>query len=282
MEQQVSQRSIKKYMVLFPVLALLVCFVILKGADMESVWNAMKSAKPQWMAAGLILAAVFNIAEAINLRSVLNSFGYQVSFRQGMKYAYTGYFFSSITPSATGGQPVQLYVMNKDNIHVAHGTMALLTELTSFQIAAFLMENVATFWILTGRIRLNKMIMKLPFGNKKRLGAKMDEIVRDFEDCKLFFKRDPVLALKVTTVSLIQIICWFSVPWAVYHAMGESGSSYGSMFLHQIILYMTTALLPFPGAEGISEFSFVKLFAGIFTGESGDQLLFIADIKWNL
>lgn len=109
------------------------------------------------------------------------------------------------------------------------------------------------------------LIMKLPFGNKKRLGAKMDEIVRDFEDCKLFFKRDPVLALKVTTVSLIQIICWFSVPWAVYHAMGESGSSYGSMFLHQIILYMTTALLPFPGAEGISEFSFVKLFAGIFT-----------------
>lgn len=80
-------------MVLFPVLALLVCFVILKGADMEAVWNAMKSAKPQWMAAGLILAAVFNIAEAINLRSVLNSFGYQVSFRQGMKYAYTGYFF---------------------------------------------------------------------------------------------------------------------------------------------------------------------------------------------
>ena len=166
------------------------------------------------------------------------------------------------------------------------------------------MENVATFWILTGRIRLNKMmlalavlgylmnlifiaalvvimlseglkkkivngirflIMKLPFGNKKRLSAKMDEIVRDFEDCKLFFKRDPVLALKVTTISLIQIICWFSVPWAVYHAMGETGSSYGSMFLHQIILYMTTALLPFPGAEGISEFSFVKLFAGIFT-----------------
>ena len=87
-----------------------------------------------------------------------------------------------------------------------------------------------------------------PFGNKKRLGAKMDEIVRDFEDCKLFFKRDPVLALKVTTVSLIQIICWFSVPWAVYHAMGEFGSSYGSMFLHQIILYMTTALSSVPGS----------------------------------
>ena len=37
------------------------------------------------------------------------------------------------------------------------------------------------------------------------------------------------------------------------------------LFLHQIILYMTTALLPFPGAEGISEFSFVKLFTGMFS-----------------
>lgn len=119
---------------------------------------------------------------------------------------------------------------------MAHGTMALLTELTSFQIAAFLMENVATFWILTGRIRLNKMmlalaalgylmnlifiaalvvimlseglkkkivngirflIMKLPFGNKKRLGAKMDEIVRDFEDCKICKKSIQLLNSRV-------------------------------------------------------------------------------------
>lgn len=61
-------------------------------------------------------------------------------FQTGYEICLYRLFFSSITPSATGGQPVQLYVMNKDNIHVAHGTMALLTELTSFQIAAFLME----------------------------------------------------------------------------------------------------------------------------------------------
>ena len=278
--------------------------VIFQGNDMNTVVAAMQTLSPVYLVAAALTALFFTSAEGIMIWYLLDSLEGKTPLFSCIKYSFVGFFYSGITPSATGGQPVQLYVMNKDNIHVAHGTMALLTELTSFQIAAFLMENVATFWILTGRIRLNKMmlalaalgylmnlifiaalvvimlseglkkkivngirflIMKLPFGNKKRLGAKMDEIVRDFEDCKLFFKRDPVLALKVTTVSLIQIICWFSVPWAVYHAMGESGSSYGSMFLHQIILYMTTALLPFPGAEGISEFSFVKLFAGIFT-----------------
>ena len=256
------------------------------------------------MAAGLGLAAVFNIAEGINLRKVLVSFGYRVSFKEAMKYAYIGYFFSSVTPSATGGQPLQLYAMSKDKIHVAHGTMALLTELTSFQIAAFLMENIAALWILTGRIHLNKimlilvlvgyimnlvfiaalmivivsdrlkrkivkgirfLVMKLPFRHKEKMESKINDILHDFENCKDFFKKDPNLTLQVIGVSLVQIICWFSVPWAVYHAMGEAGSTFGSLFLHQIILYMTTALLPFPGAEGISEFSFVKLFAGMFS-----------------
>lgn len=304
MEQQVNRKSIKKYIVLFLLLALLVIFVILKGADVESVWNAMKKADPKWLTAGIALAAVFNIAEGINIRNVLRSFGYRVGFGQSMKYAYIGYFFSSVTPSSTGGQPLQLYAMNKDKIHVAHGTMALLTELTSFQMAAFLVENVAAFWILTGRIHLNKMmlglallgyimnlifitalviviisenlkkkivngirflIMKIPFGDKKKLNGKIDDVLHDFEDCKAFFKNDLALTSKVIVVSLIQIICWFSVPWVVYRAMGETGSTYISLFLHQVVLYMTTALLPFPGAEGISEFLFIRLFSGIFT-----------------
>lgn len=304
MEQQVNKKSIKKYILLFLLLAVVVLFIILKGADIESVWNAMKNADPKWLAAGLLLAAVFNVAEGINIRNVLKSFGYTVTFGQGMKYAYIGYFFSSVTPSATGGQPLQLYAMNKDKIHVAHGTMALLTELTSFQIAAFFMENIAAFWIFSGRIHLNKvmfvlavtgyvmnlifiaalvvvivserlkkkivngirfLILKLPIRQKEKINEKLDDVIGDFENCKDFFRNDPVLTIKVILVSMIQIICWFSVPWAVYHSMGETGSSFAELFLHQIILYMTTALLPFPGAEGISEFSLVNLFAGIFT-----------------
>ena len=113
MKHQEGQSSVKKYIVLFILLVLVVIFIVLKGADIESVWNAMKNADPKWLTAGLGLAAVFNIAEGINLRKVLVSFGYRVSFKEAMKYAYIGYFFSSVTPSATGGQPLQLYAMSK-------------------------------------------------------------------------------------------------------------------------------------------------------------------------
>ena len=299
-----GKTSFKKYIILFPVLVAIVIAIVLKGSDMQSVLEAMRRADYKWLAVGLMLAAVFNIAEGINLKAVLQSFGYQVSFIQGMKYAYIGYFFSSITPSATGGQPLQLYAMNKDDIHVAHGTLSILVEVTSFQLATFILENIAAAGIFLGKIHLNRMMLilavvgyvmnfifiaalivvivserlkekivsgiqwivrHLPLKNKESACGKLNGILKDFEDCKSFLKQDPGLSGRVILVSFIQVICWFSVPWAVYHAMGETGVSYLEIFVHQIILYMTTALLPFPGAEGISEFAFVKLFSGIFS-----------------
>ena len=117
-------------------------------------------------------------------------------------------------------------------------------------------------------------------------------MLRDFEDCKLFFKRDPVPCVKSDNSQSDPDHLLVQCSMGSVSCNGRSPAvHYGSMFLHQIILYMTTALLPFPGAEGISEFSFVKLFAGMLyfcsggsgsTGESWDQLLFSADIKWNL
>jgi hypothetical protein len=36
--------------------------------------------------------------------------------RKVMRYSFIGFFFSGITPSASGGQPAQIYYMNKDNM----------------------------------------------------------------------------------------------------------------------------------------------------------------------
>lgn len=156
-----EKKSFKKYIILFPVLVAVVIFVVLKGTDIQSVLEAMRQADHKWLLVGILLAAAFNVAEGVNLMHVLQSFGYKISFTQGMKYAYIGYFFSSITPSATGGQPLQLYAMNKDDIHVAHGTLAILVEVTSFQLATFVLENIAAAGVLLGKIHLSRMMLIL-------------------------------------------------------------------------------------------------------------------------
>lgn len=235
---------------------------------------------------------------------MLRSFGHPVTFWQGMKYAYIGFFFSSITPSSTGGQPAQLYAMKKDGIELSHGTLALIGELTSFQIAVFFMEIMAVAAMIQGKVtpqgellvlaalgflinilfitgllsvmfsrRLKDKLLRLLYGainrfpvkNKKKWQEKLDETFCDFQTCADLIRRKPRLMGKVFLVSLIQVICWFSIPYMVCLAMGEQGLAYPQIFLLQTVLFMTTALLPFPGAAGISEYAFIRLFSGVFT-----------------
>ena len=116
----------------FLVFAAAVLFLLLRGTDIGTVADALAETSLPYLIAGILMAEVFHLSEGINLRILLRSFGYPVTFWQGMKYAYIGFFFSSITPSSTGGQPAQLYAMKKDGIEIAHGTLALIAELTSF------------------------------------------------------------------------------------------------------------------------------------------------------
>ena len=305
MNTNLSVEKILRYAVIFLIFISVVFFLLLRGTDIRTVGEALAQTSVPFLAAGVLLAEVFHLAEGINIRILLTSFGYPVTFWQGMKYAYIGFFFSSITPSSTGGQPAQLYAMKKDGIELAHGTLALIAELASFEIAVFFMEILAVAAWIQGNVKpsgellvlaalgflmnilfiagllavwvsyrlkerilriLHRLIERFPVGNKKRWEDKIDGAFHDFQTCADLIRREPKVMGKVAAVSICQVICWFSVPYMVYLAMGEYGAGYPQIYLLQTVLYMTAALLPFPGAAGISEYAFVKLFSGVYTG----------------
>lgn len=304
MDEKLSLQKIIRYGAVFLVFAIAACFLVLRGTDIRTVGEALAETSIPYLLAGILLAEVFHLAEGINLKILLRSFGHPVTFWQGMKYAYIGFFFSSITPSSTGGQPAQLYAMKKDGIELAHGTLALIGELASFQIAVFFMELTAMAAIIRGKVnpspellilavsgflinilfiagllsvmfsrRLKERLLyllygavnRLPIKNKKKWREKLDATFHDFQTCAELVRRRPRMMGKVFLVSLCQVICWFSIPYMVCLAMGENTAGYSQIFLLQTVLFMTTALLPFPGAAGISEYAFVRLFSGVFT-----------------
>lgn len=60
-------------------------------------------------------------------------------FIDALKVAFVGVFFGAITPSNTGGQPMQLYLMSKMNIGVGFGSACMTQKFIVYQIvtAAF-------------------------------------------------------------------------------------------------------------------------------------------------
>lgn len=104
--------------------------------SLASVLSSIKEADPIWLLPGVGAMALFFVCEGANIGRSLRLVGHNISRTDEIRYAMAGFFFSSITPSASGGQPMQLYFMHKDRLPLSHSSLALLTELTSFQAAA--------------------------------------------------------------------------------------------------------------------------------------------------
>lgn len=62
------------------------------------------------------------------------SLGINEAFTHCCLYSFVGFFFSLITPSATGGQPVQLYVMKKDGLPLTVSAMLLVIATINYKL----------------------------------------------------------------------------------------------------------------------------------------------------
>lgn len=58
----------------------------------------------------------------------------RVRFLDALKISCVGVFFSAVTPSSTGGQPMQLYVMSKMKISVGFGSACMTQKFIVYQL----------------------------------------------------------------------------------------------------------------------------------------------------
>lgn len=124
---------------LFVLLVAATAWLILREYRLDEILAACSRARPAWLLAAVLMMGLFFLCEAVNLGRGLELSGSRPGKRRLLFYALTGFFFSSITPSASGGQPMQLYYMHRDGISASRGVLALMTELASFQTAAVLL-----------------------------------------------------------------------------------------------------------------------------------------------
>lgn len=288
------------------ILGILVLFMfmqIFKGTSLKEIIHNIFSVDKRFILIGILIMFLFSIGEAHNIRTVLASLGYKISFTASFKYAITGFFFSSITPSSSGGQPMQIYAMTKDKINISHSFIALIVELFSFQIACFLWAIVGfitsgseliqeigqlkylffigflinflilffLFILLFSRNIALKIInfcyRILKFFNYKKCNSfyeKASKQLNEYNESALFLKANKVILYKTITVSLIQMFLYHSIPYFVYRAFGLNEVFIFSFVSAQAFLYCAVSFLPFPGSLGISESGFVLLFKLFF------------------
>lgn len=297
---------------LFLGIMLLTFYALFSGRDLAEIGRAVMRMSPAWLILAVGLAVFYVCAEGYMIWYLLRSMkankdkDRSSSLFRCIQYSFIGFFYSGITPSATGGQPVQLYYMNKDGNRGSDSTVVLMTVAVVYKFVLVVMGfGILLFWFRPLRGELGKYfplyllglalnvilvivilgVMLLPqvmlkgalFFERLFIRMKMwkpsekrEEKIRTFIDsyqnAVAWLKAHKKKVAYVVLVTFLQRISVFVLTYMVYLGFGLEGSGAMRVILLQASVYIAVDMLPLPGAQGITELMYQAVFAHVFTG----------------
>ncbi len=277
-------------------LSLFTVWVLLNnsGLSLTELWQNITSSSPIWLLAAAICMLGFIFFEGSSIVLIVRALGFPAKKRRGFLYASADIYFSSITPSATGGQPASAYFMHKDGISTVAVTVSLLLNLTMYTLAIitlglfsiiffpkiFLEFNLSSkLMILTGVfvmflltaffiILLKKQSILFKFMNliisimdkihlnaaANKIKQKLDTAIENYNECVITLAGKKSLLVKTFLLNFLQRTSQILVTVFCYFAMHGKLADGLKLFAIQTYVVLGSNFIPIPGAVGISEF----------------------------
>jgi uncharacterized membrane protein YbhN (UPF0104 family) len=131
--------------ILFLLIIMTIAFtVLLRGYSYKQLITSLKNINLVFFIPGACMMLVYLGCGAVNYYQIMRMLEHPVRLGRCIQYSCIGFYFNSITPAATGGQPAQMYYMNKDKIPVTVSSMTLFFTIYVYQIAMVLLGAVAS------------------------------------------------------------------------------------------------------------------------------------------
>lgn len=295
-----KKSNIFKNLIFFILLIVLTFYIMLKDQDLLAIFRIIKSAKLEFVFVGIVCMFLYLMCEAINMGRTLKALGEKSSFAKNLKYSLIGFFFSSITPAASGGQPMQVYYMYKDNVSVANSTLALLINLISMQIITisfalvslcfnylYLNKILIIFFVIGISLNIGALILLIIGVFSKRLSRalinfaikilkifkvrnieqkkeKLENELEKYHASAVYIKNNKRLIVRTLLTTLIQFTLYYSITYWTYRSLGLAKYSIIEIITMQSILFATVSGIPSPGAVGVTEGAFMEIFRNVF------------------
>ncbi len=297
---------------LFLTIMFLTFYALFSGRDIAEIGRAVMRMSLWYLVPAVMLAVFFVCAEGYMIWYLLRSMkshkeGYKPSslFRC-IQYSFIGFFYSGITPSATGGQPVQLYYMNKDGNRGSDSTVVLMTVALAYKFVLVILGlGILLFWMnpLRGELgkffplyllglALNVLLVILILGvmlfpqvilraaimfeglfirlkiwkPSEKREEKIQAFIDSYQQAVTWLKGHKGSLAVVVFVTFLQRCSVFVLTYMVYLGFGLHGAGAMKVILLQAAVYIAVDMLPLPGAQGITELMYQAVFVHVFTG----------------
>jgi glycosyltransferase 2 family protein len=303
-----------KKRMLFNIVFLILVFAgtvygVFHGEDLNQIARILREVDVKWLLPAVACVVFFIWGESIIIYYLMYTLGMKLKKWTCFLFSSIGFFFSCITPSASGGQPAQIYSMKKEKIPVPVSTMILMVVTITYKLVLVVigvgifffgqgfihsyLENVrfifylgtalnvfcvAAMLVLAFHPVLAKAIMVKGLSWMERLHlmkhkeSRMERLkasMDQYRDTAAYLKGHKRVLVNVFLITMAQRLSLFSATWFVYKSFRLSAEPAWLVITLQAIISVSVDMLPLPGGMGISEQLFLVIFLPVF----GQRLL---------
>lgn len=298
-------KFLKKYggVIYIAAATLAVALVLILSNELPVVVQTLGRLDARWMWAGAGCIVMYLLMRSATLLFYLRTRGCRVRLTDVLIVTGVGQFYSAITPSSSGGQPMQVLSLYQKGVPVSLGTAAVGIKFIGFELAFLLMGGVLWIaniplvnqmlwgfrWLVTVGYVVNALLVAavlltmvkcrlvdraLSFlvrtGARLRLlrdeekaTAKARATLEEYRTALLTLRDRPFNGVIILLLSMLQIFFLMSVCGCLYRAFHLTGFSDGELMTMQLLLFITASFVPLPGAAGAQEGGFLLFFKGM-------------------
>jgi conserved hypothetical protein len=317
-EKIVSKKNQMRSILFMTALMAVTVAVVLKAYSIGELIKAVGSVHLFYLIIGIALMFFYAGCQAMNFYMIMHRLRQATSYKNCIDYTYIGNYFSAITPGASGGQPAQMYYMNKDKIHVDISAITIFLMVFASQIVIVLMGGIFAvlrfnilaksvhwfIWLLLAgasvmlfltavlsalmfsRVIIPFLIdLALKLGVKlhlfkkpKEIKEKLDILIISYREKSRLIIKNPDLFLKVFVVTMFQWIAYCLVAYLVYLSFDYKKNDCLDLMAGQSFINIAVAAVPLPGSVGIAEKAYLNVFGQFYLGEQLPSAMILSRI----
>ena len=299
-------------------IGLVTLWFLLRNENLVMLIGYITKLSLRWMGIGFMCIALYWGLETIIQHLLVGRMHKGCRLWNSFKVVMSGHFFNAITPFASGGQPMQAFIMMKQGIPLGTSASVLLSKFIIYQITltiyslVVLMLELKFFVVkVKGIIYLSLIGFFVNLGvvvilvmaafmkeRSMRIGFWIVNLLHKFHVVKSTYnykkkivkqielfnrniyemRRNTGLLAKVSFLTIGQLTSYFLIPYTVYRAFGLVGTEVFVIISAAAFIVMFSSFVPIPGGSGVAEGSFFLLFQLFFP----QSILPVAILCWRV
>lgn len=308
----------------FAYIGVTVLVIILIGifnSNFEDLGSAIRNINLFWLLLAFASMVAYWLTDAWLLQYITDAISAdqnRLSFKSSLKIGIIGLYYSALTPTSVGGQPMQVMYMSREKIPVGRSSCIVVIKFLAYSLtvityyflahallgADYLKNSPAIYWLSIVGVFLNaialalfvlsilkeKLILAMGHGligflhkikilkDPEKPTENFNKTIAEYTGTAKYLQGRMHKMAVAYVISFLNIGFMFMITYFVYRAFGLADYSYVSIMAVQALLYVAVSYFPLPGAAGASEGGFFAIFSAFFP----QNILFMAMLMWRI